>query len=183
MTDKTTHYSKTPKRKAEFFVPPNRLKAKVGKGGLTEDILDKAQALLEENTIDFRPLGEMYLDSMMKGTEQARTPPPNLNDEHIIAAILFPAMQLKANGGMFHYTLITQVADRLVQFLEVIDTVDGDALEIVMAFHTTMRAILLGQIKGDGGPRGAALMKALIEACYRYFEKHPQKTYDTSEKF
>lgn len=164
-------------------MPPNRLKAKVGNGGLTEDILNKAQALLEEHTIDFRPLGEMYLDSLMKGAELARTPPPTFSNEAIIAGILFPSMQLKANGGMFHYTLITIIADRLVQFLEVIDTIDSDSLEIVMAFHTTMRAILLGQIRGDGGARGAALTKALVEACYRYFEKHPQKSYDTSEKF
>jgi hypothetical protein len=165
----------TPRRKAEFFNPPNHLKMKVGNGSLSEDILNKAQALLENNTIDFTPLGEMYLDAMMKGIEQARTPPEDMDNEVIVAGILFPAMQLKANGGMFHYDLITRISDRIIQFLEVIDTVDKDALEIILAFHTTIRAILLGKIQGDGGERGQALMNALIEACYRYFEKHPEK--------
>ena len=171
-----THFNMAPKRKADFHLPPNNMKFKVGQGGLSDDILDKAQALLENNTTDFRPLGEMYLDSMMRGINAVKSSPDGkTNDEAIIAAILFPAMQLKANGGMFHYNLVTSISDRLIQFLEVIDEVDQDALEIVMAFHTTIRAVLLGQIRGHGGQRGADLMQALIDACFRYFEKHPQK--------
>lgn len=173
-TDKDQHFQMTPRRKAEFFNPPNHLKLKVGNGGLTEDILNKAQALLENNSLDFVPLAEMYLDAMMKGIEQARTPPAELSHETIIGAILFPGMQLKANGGMFHYELVTLIADRFIQFMEVIEKVDNDALEIIIAYHTTIRAVLLGRIKGDGGKRGADLMNALIEACYRYFEKHPE---------
>lgn len=167
------HYKMPPKRNAEFFTPPNPLKLKVGSGGLSEDILNKAEALLQNNSMEFSPLAEMYLDAMMKGIEQARTPPEGLDNETIIAAILFPGMQLKANGSMFHYDLITQISDRFIQFMEVIDTVDNEALEIILAFHTTIRAVLLGRIKGDGGKRGDDLMNALIAACYRYFEKNP----------
>ncbi|MBL8641153.1 MAG: hypothetical protein JNL76_03455 [Alphaproteobacteria bacterium] len=174
MTDTEDHYNMQPRRKAEFYNPPNHLKLKVGNGGLTENILNKAQALLENNSVDFTPLAEMYLDAMMKGIEQARTPSPDLNKDTMIAAILFPGMQLKANGGMFQYQLVTQIADRFIQFIEVIDTIDPDALEIIIAFHTTIRAVILGRIKGDGGKRGEELITALIEACHRYFEKKQQ---------
>ena len=75
---------------------------------------------------------------------------------------------------MFHYPLITSIADKLIQFLEVIAKADAASLEIIQAYHTTLRAVLLGQIKGDGGMHGAELMQALVNACYRYFEKHPQ---------
>ena len=168
------HFSQMPRRKAEFFNPPNHLKRKVGTGGLSEDILNKAQAMLENNTVDFRPLGEMYLDALTKGVELARTPPKGMETENIIAGMLYPATQLKANGGMFHYPLITSIADKLIQFLEVIAKADAESLEIIQAYHTTLRAVLLGQIKGDGGMHGAELMQALVNACYRYFEKHPQ---------
>jgi len=115
----------------------------------------------------------------MRGINAAKAcPDSTTQDETIIAAILFPAMQLKANGGMFHYNLVTSISDRLIQFLEVIDEIDPDAIEIVMAFHTTIRAILLGQIRGDGGQRGSDLMNALVDACYRYFEKYPDKKPD-----
>lgn len=172
-TDPDKHYKMPQKRKAEFFTPPNMLKIKVGYGGLSDDILNKAEALLQNNSMEFTPLAEMYLDTMMKGIEQARTPPEGMDNDTIIAAILFPGMQLKANGGMFHYNLITQIADRFIQFMEVIDRVDPEALEIILAFHTTIRAVLLGRIKGDGGKRGEELMAALVSACYRYFEKNP----------
>lgn len=178
--DETIHFNQKPRRKAEFFNPPNVLKRKVGTGGLSEEILNKAQAMLENNTVDFRPLGEMYLDALTKGVEQARTPPKGMETEHIIAAILYPATQLKANGGMFHYQLITNIADKLIQYLEVIARVDEESLEIIQAYHTTIRAILLGQIKGDGGMHGAELMQALVNACYRYFEKNPDNREDRS---
>ncbi len=177
-TDTGTHYNQEPRRKAEFIKPPNILKSKVGSGGLSQSILAKAQTLLENNTVDFRPLGEMYLDQLQDGVEQGvldlKSPQEERASERFIRIMLYPSMQLKANGGMFHYPLITTIGDKLVQFLEVIEIPDIEALEIVQAFHTTMRAVLLGQIKGDGGRYGAELVQALDDACHRYFTKFPE---------
>ncbi len=171
----TQHYNQTPRRKAEFIKPPNTLKAKVGSGGLSEEILNKAQALLENNTVDFLPLAEMYLERLMNGIEQAKEADSSSNQEPLISAMLYPGMQLKANGGMFHYPLVTRIADKLIQFLEVIKDVDIEAVEIVLAFHTTIRAVAQGRITGDGGQHGDDLMRALDDACMRYFEKHPDQ--------
>lgn len=166
------HYNQTPRRKAEFITPPNELKVKVGSGGLSEDILEKAQALLENNTVDFLPLAEMYLESLMKGIEHTKNAGPEEDKEYIISTMLYPAMQLKANGGMFHYQLVTNISDRLIQFLEVIEEPDIESVEIVLAFHTTIRAVIHGKITGDGGEHGEALLKALSEACVRYFDRN-----------
>lgn len=174
MTD-PAHFNRPVRRKAEFIKPPNLLRAKVGTGGLSDAILDKAQALLENNTVDFRPLGEMYLDSLMRGIERVRSSDPDRSDaEELISGLLYPAMQLKANGGMFHYPLVTLIADRLIQYLEVIETADADTLEIVLAFHTSIRAVLMGKVTGDGGRYGSELIDVLSDACMRYFEKHPE---------
>jgi len=170
------HFNQTPKRKAEFMHPPNTLKEKVGSGGISDDILDKAQALLENNTVDFMPLAEMYLAGLMKGIENAKDADPTDDTEFLISTMLYPAMQLKANGGMFHYQLVSDVADRLIQFLEVISEPDLEAVEIVLAFHTTIRAIIHGKITGDGGAHGHELLSALNKACIRYFEKLPQNS-------
>lgn len=168
-------FNRSPLRKAEFIKPPNLLKAKVGSGGLAEDILNKAEKLLEENTHDFVPLGEMYLDTLARGIQEAKE---NLSDsgdhERIIGGILYPAMQLKGNGGMFHYPLVTAIADTFVQFLEVIERMDEEVLDIAQGYHTTLRAVVHGRIKGDGGARGTELHKALLDACDRYFSKHPE---------
>lgn len=174
MTDSTQHYNQPQRRKAEFIRPPNTLKAKVGSGGLSEEILAKAQALLENHAVDFMPLAEIYLNNLMKGIEKAQESGSNSEMESIIASMLYPAMQLKANGGMFHYPLITIIADKLIQFLEVIEMADLEAIEIVLAFHTTMRAIVLGKITGHGGDHGKDLIVALDEACTRYFDRKPK---------
>ena len=165
------HFNQPQRRKAEFINPPNTLKAKVGSGGINEAILDKAQQLLENNTVDFQPLGEMYLGTLQKAIDLAKDASPEDEQEHIITSMLYPTMQLKANGGMFHYQLVTIIADRCIQFLEVIEQADIEAIEIVMAFHTTIRAVIMGRIMGDGGRHGAELLDALDAACLRYFEK------------
>ncbi len=169
-----THYNQAPRRKAEFIRPNNTLKAKVGSGGISDDILNKAQALLENHSADFLPLAELYLGALVKGIEKAQEPEFEDQSEYVISMMLYPTMQLKANGGMFHYHLITIIADKLIQFLEVIEKADLDAVEIIMAFHTTMRAIILGKITGTGGSHGKELIGALDEACTRYFDQFPK---------
>lgn len=168
------HYNRTPRRKAEFIKPPNTLKQKVGSGGISDDILNKAQKLLEENTVDFEPLANMYLGNLMNGIEMAKGYSHADDIEQVIANMLYPAMQLKANGGMFSYNLISRIADKLIQFLEVLDEPEIEAVEIVLAFHTTMVAVLQGKIIGDGGENGAELLDALTDACMRYFDRHPE---------
>ncbi|MCK5284187.1 MAG: hypothetical protein KAJ86_01225 [Alphaproteobacteria bacterium] len=173
----TDHYNQIPKRKAQFINPLNILKGKVGSGGLSDKIIEKAQELLEKNTVDFRPLAEMYLDSLAKGIEIAKNPLPSHDTEYVISTMIYPAMQLKGNGGMFHYQLVTAISDKLIQFLEVIEEADIEAIEIVLAYHTTIRAVVLGKITGDGGKYGDELLKALTDACIRYFDKNNENGY------
>lgn len=167
------HFNQAPRRRAEIIKPPNTLKAKVGSGGISEAILNKAQALLENNIVDFQPLAEMYLQNLMRAIEAAQVNSEKLDTETLITSMIYPAIQLKANGGMFHYPLVTIMADRLIQYLEVIVEADIDALEIVLAFHTTIRAVVMGRIIGTGGRHGQELLAALNDACMRYFERYP----------
>lgn len=167
-----SHYNQEPRRKAEFIRPPNLLKEKVGTGGLSEEILQKAQDLLEHNTVEFAPLGEIYLANLERGIEGCKKATPRDDKEQLIYSMLYPVMQLKANGGMFHYHLITTIADKLIQFLEVIEEPDIESIEIVMAFHTAMKAIISGRVKGDGKQHGKDLLGALDAACERYFTKN-----------
>ncbi len=166
------HYNQTPKRNAEFINPPNILKAKVGSGGLNAQIIDRAQKLLENHTIDFTPLAEIYLEQMENGINNAKNIKESSECEDRISEILFPCVQLKSNGAMFHYPLITRIADRFVQFMEVVERLDKETIEIAQAFHTTMKIVVAGQIKNDGGEQGDALVEELNSACMRYFEKH-----------
>lgn len=168
------HFDQKPRRNAEFIKPPNDIKAKVGSGGLGEGILAKAQILLESNTMDFGPLAEMYLSNLANAIEKARSYVGFDGDHEVaIVGMLYPTMQLKANGGMFHFPIVTLLADKQVQFLEVIDKLDSDSIDLAAAFITTIRAVIASKITDDMDMRGRELILALDDACRRYFAKHP----------
>lgn len=155
-------------------MPPNIIKAKVGSGGLSDAIIERAQDLLENNSQDFAPLAEIYLEKLQKGIDYivSLDDPNMLKDESVVGLIVFPAMQLKSNGGMFHYPLVTRVADCFLNFIEAVERTDPEILEIAQAFHTAVRVVVAGKIQGSGGVHGDALVMELNNACMRYIEKY-----------
>jgi len=161
------------RQKAEFIRPPNLLKAKVGSGGLDDEILNRAQELLESNDVDFIPMAEIYMGAMAQGIEQARHATADQDKDKILSRIIYPAMQLKANGSMFRYPLVTAVAARLIDFCEKVYVLDKNVIEIIFACHTTIRAIILGNITGSGSERGQNLIDAIDEATRRYAKRYP----------
>jgi len=167
-------YNQKPRRQAEFITPPNIIKQKVGSGGLSDDILKRAEMLLETSSVNFEPLAAMYLKRIMEGVKEVKTLSVRSDVEHVIAMMLYPAVQLRLNGEMFDYPLISRIADRMVQFLESLEMPDAKAVEIVMAFHTTLHVVVKGRIQDDGGAHGEGLLKALDQACVKYFAKYPE---------
>ena len=155
-------------RKAELISPPNKLKEKVGSGGIDEGVLFKAQALLENNTIDFSPIAALLVDVLNEAITDAKN--GSATGEPAIEAMIYPAMQLKAQGTMFHYPLITDISNILVNFLETVTNADKDVLDIVVAHKMSINAVLASKIKGDGGKIGKELRDALMDACNRFYK-------------
>lgn len=58
-------------------------------------------------------------------------------------ALTSPVMELKANAAIFHYSLIGNLANIMLSFLESIEELDKDAVSIVGAHHTTLHAIVM----------------------------------------
>lgn len=160
-------------RRAEFITPPNLLKEKLGNGGLDEAVLEQAQKLVDDAGIDFLPTGQRYLVGLQEGIRLASVQSGNIDDEALIATMIYPAMQLKGNSGMFGYPLITTVSGKLVQFLEMIHRPDDDALDVISGFAAALQAImLLGEKASEMEEHGEDLVVALEDACRRYFEKY-----------
>jgi len=154
-------------RNAELISPPNRLKEKVGSGGIDETVLMKAQALLDRNTINFEPIANMLIDILVEAIADVKS--GDIKGEDAIEAMIYPAMQLKAQGSMFHYPLVSDISHILVNFLETVEDMDRDVLDIVIAHKMSIKAVLASHLKGDGGKTGKELREALMEACGRYY--------------
>lgn len=157
-------------RNAELITPPNALRDKVGSGGIDNLVLQRAQELLETNVQDFSPIAEMFLDVLDEHIEKCRK--GELTDEEAIEQLIYPTMQLKGQGTMFNYPLVTEICSILVSFLEVIEDLNNNTYDVIMAHKMTLRAVLSSKIKDDGGARGRALVDALKDACLRYFQAH-----------
>ncbi len=158
--------------KARFYKPPNILKEKIGSGGLAKNILEKAQQLLDENNIDFEPIAMTYMDALHRGLDRAYAPTSKATNHELMGGLINPIMQLKANGGMFDYPLVSKISDKMVDLIETAQSPDEDLQEIIQAYHATISAILHGKLKGEGGVKGDNLYFAICDACDRYHKRH-----------
>jgi hypothetical protein len=157
-------------RKVTLITPPNLLKKRAGKGGFDPEDVVKAQTVLEENTVDFKPMAIMLIKLLDKAAAAAKS--GSIKGESAIESIAYPAMQLRAQGAMFHYPLVTEISDILVNFLETVDAADKDVLDIVSAHRKSLNVVITGQIKDDGkSALGKELCGALVDVCNRYYKK------------
>lgn len=153
---------------AEIITPPNTLKEKIGAGGLDEAVIKKAQVNLENNNIDLQPIAAGFLDRLTQALADYKA--GKTDGAAAMEAINNPVMQLKSQGGMFKYGIISEIADILVNFLDTVPELNNDVIDIIVAHKTAMQTILKMQLKNDGGPVGAKLKTELAAACARYYK-------------
>lgn len=158
------------KSKPRYHVPPNVLREKCGKGGINPDLIAVAQKMIDENGLDFVPFAERFLERIDKGIASARK--SDIRGRDVINAIAGPVMELKANGAMFEYPLVSEVAGILLNFLEENADMNDDAIDIVVVHRRTLQAIVTGRLRGMGGKDGLALLQELADACDRYYKRH-----------
>lgn len=78
------------------------------------------------------------------------------------------SLELKGLGGTFGYPLLTAVAKSLHDFLDGRETLDAVRLEIVRHHLDAMYRVIAERLKGLGGDREAALLKAFHQATEQY---------------
>ncbi len=146
-----------------------KLQQKVGKGPLDEKAVKPAQTVIDKNEVDFAPLGLDILKKLETALETSRTqivPVHTMKDK-----LTAPIMEVKANAAIFHYTLIGNLANIMLHFLEALVVLDKQAVEIVEAHYKTQHMIITRGITGNGGEAGKHLSMELQNACDRYFQK------------
>ncbi len=146
------------------------LQQKIGSGPLEEASVKRMQEAIDNNDVDFTPLGEQFLGQLEKAINEAQA--AEGNDISAYREMLTgPVMQLKANAAIFHYHLVGNLANVILSFMEALSELDKDSIEILRAHHTTLNAIIKKKMKGDGGEVGAQMVKELKDACARYYAK------------
>lgn len=158
------------KKTPNFTTPENTLKEKVGEGGIPAYLIKKCQEYLESNPVDFAPYARRFLERLELIRKDVDT--KNINDEKALAEILNIVMQLKSNGSMFHFQLVSMVSDVMLHFLENVQNVNSDFLEILGVYNKVLDIILNKRLTGNGGKEGYVLTQELHGACLRYYTKN-----------
>lgn len=144
------------------------LQAKVGTGTISEEIISRAQGVMDNNDVDFAPMAKGFLSELGESVEKARG---GENMDECVKVMTESVMQLKGNAKTFRYDLIGNLANVMLDFLENVEQLDNDAIEIVGAHHKTLSAIVIKKMTGDGGAYGTQMEEELRSACERYFAK------------
>lgn len=168
----TSSFDQKKQRDIELITADATLKNKVGHGGLSQNILKQAQKVIDENTIDFTPIAMRDLTTLQESLKIVKRQKDKHEIDSLVAVLGAPVMQLKANGSMFGYPLISKIASLLIRFLETINTLDNDTFDVLSGFLTSFNAVLIGNIRiDDETGAGDDLYNALEDACQRYLNK------------
>lgn len=165
-----------PQKRIKIIPACKKLLQKAGSGGLSKDIIMRAQQTFSNSNYNFKPLASEYiqeLENAIQQTEtvlkaQSRPTPITLKDDTIIQSV----MQIKANGAMFDYPLLSEVADICLQFIETLKGYNAEALEIINAHNDIFKLIIDKNIKQNRDDFRYELIIELHHACERYHKKH-----------
>ena len=161
-------------KKPLFTMPRNILKEKVGEGGIPAFLIRRCQEYLESNPVDFTPHAVRHLEQLKDiGAQISKG---SLDEDTAKTRIVNIVMQLKSNGSMFHYQLISMISDVMLRYLEQVDRLNEDFLDILAMYNKILESILTKRLNGNGGREGYALTQELHNACLRYYAKYNLKT-------
>lgn len=152
---------------AQIIEPDKSLQAKAGTGKLDEEIIARGQSVIDNNKVDFLPLAREYSNELNRAiilADQDET-----KSKLSIDNLIFPIMQLKANGLVFKYDLISELSAIIMDFVENLQELDDYAIQIIRAYHTTLTHIINQEMEGSGGENGDHLFEELGGACSRYY--------------
>lgn len=147
------------------------LQQKTGKGTPDTELIEKAQKALDNNKVDFTPLGLQFLTELEETLNDLDKNLDVCKFENQKKELTDPVMELKANAKMFQYSLVSELANIMLNFLESTTALDRDALSIVRGHHDSLKVILTKKMKGDGGKNGKIMIAELTDACSRYYKK------------
>ena len=158
------------RKKARFYDPDTRLKQKVGPTPFKKERIDQAQKHIESNDVDFEPMAQELLKTLRKDIDAAKK--GELEQKELVERLTQPVMELKANAATFQYPIISKLMNILLNFLETLDSLDEETLEITEVTYRAVNAILAHKIRNINDKRGELMIQELENVILRYRKKN-----------
>lgn len=144
------------------IAPPDDWKKKVIKGqGLNlRDIEVRADKAIETLQVDYIPLIRQELAVIDDAIAKARSKSAAEREE-VLLNVHRVAHDIRGQAGTFGYQLITTIGGSLCSYIEDAEGMDSIQLKVIEIHADAMRAVVAGDIRGDGGKTGRQLLASM----------------------
>ena len=168
---------KNSKKKVWLFKLPKSLKKKLSIG-MSQDpdepafdpaVLEAAEAKITSMESDYADWVADSIEELVqahhRAIEDMTSAPMHLETIHRIA------LELRGQGGIFGYPLMTAFGKSLYEATFEHTTMSPQLLDLVNAHIDLIKVVIHQKIKGDGGPMGKELMTSLAKANKKFAER------------
>jgi hypothetical protein len=128
----------------KVFMPRNQLKEKAGSGGVDVSRVKVAEKRLKESSDTFPHISAKDFDQIEKGLDMAYEGKNIVQAKELVQSA---ASELKSNGGMFEYHIISDIAKSLFDFCDAIEGLEGRALTVVQLHVDALRVLMVSNGK------------------------------------
>lgn len=156
-------------KKARKIPASRELQARIGVGSVSEDIVDRAQNVIESNEVDFAPMAKIELENVKNVLNRVKS--GEAESQAAIQEVSLPIMNLKANAATFNYPVISSIAGTVLSLLEEFDTFNKDLVTVVDNMHKAILVALMQNMRGEPGDAGKMLVNEFREVCKTYLLK------------
>ena len=154
-----------------FYTPPRNLRAKTG-GDIAVDAnrIANIQKELDSWNDDFVSWTLDYIEKLKRASATARQKGP-ANRRADFARINQIAHELRGQGGIFGYPLVSSVAKSLFELTkDTLDRSDG-CLGLIKNHIETLQIVLRDEVRGNGGRVGLEIIKAMKLANAKFLQE------------
>lgn len=161
--------------KAEYITPPHTIRTKVSGGGpLTSQMLKKAEEVVQQHAEKYIERAQDQVEALVEVVRDAESETGDRTA--IFEKIFLQAHDIRGLGSTFGYTLVTNIAASLCNFVESVEVYDDDVMEVLNAHVDALRGMIGNDVKGDGGPIGREILDGLMQAVAKNSPQSPEET-------
>ena len=153
-------------------MPATRLlQAFVGTGKFRQDDIESAQAIIDkvQGSLDISEMAQQHMKEMSEVMQDIKE---GKDDKDIIQKATHSLVDFKSNAGMFDQGNYINLPVLLFQWMESIETIDNDSMDIIGWYFLIMNKILIEKEISDDQVN--PITREMAEACKRYYSKHPE---------
>ena len=146
--------------KYKIINPPNTIATRVsGSGPMSASMLKRSEEVLKKHTEAFTGNAKSEVEELSAAVDELAK--NRENPEEAIHLVFKICHNIRGQGGTFGYDLITDIAASLCNYIEELESCDGDALTLISTHVDAMRAVITENATGDGGAIGQEISKSL----------------------